>query len=118
MALEKNCLVTVGATVGFEKLTKAVLQPTFWTFLSSQGFTALRVQSGPDVKWAAEMVSSQDSAIPDNFEINVFESRDNLMLEEMTLCKESKGRRERGLVIAHAGELQTPVARPASHRTT
>ena len=114
-SIERYCLVTVGATVGFEQLTKAVLQPALWKFLSSEGFTALHVQSGPDVGWAAEKLSSQKSGVPPGFDVDVFESRENLLLEEMTLCKAVTDKRDRGLIIAHAGELQSVVTQFSSY---
>ncbi|OAA77240.1 Glycosyl transferase, family 28 [Akanthomyces lecanii RCEF 1005] len=100
---KRYCLVTVGATVGFRKLTAAVLEPDFWRHMAAHGFTDLRVQCGPDEPWAAARVESQKEDIPTSFSIKVFASRDNLMMEEMTLCKGSGNDRSKGLIIGHAG---------------
>ncbi|KAM0429363.1 hypothetical protein ACHAPT_006581 [Fusarium lateritium] len=100
---DRFCLVTVGATVGFKKLTDAALQPTFWKYLVSQGFTELHVQCGPDAAWASkELIARKDEA-PPGLKIDVFDLRQNLMKEEMTLCKAADGKRQLGLVISHAG---------------
>ena len=101
--LKRNCLVTVGATVGFEELTKAVLQPAFWEYLRSQGFTALRIQCGPDIAWASTELSSRAEDVPSGMTVDVFERSKNLMKDEMTLCKPVLGQRRLGLVISHAG---------------
>lgn len=102
-SLERTCLVTVGATVGFRELTAAVLQPTFWHFLRSKGFTALRVQCGPDIPWATAILEESRSDVPKGLDVDVFEVRRNLMSEEMMLCKAVSGQRRQGLVISHAG---------------
>ncbi|KAJ4157178.1 N-acetylglucosaminyldiphosphodolichol N-acetylglucosaminyltransferase catalytic subunit alg13 [Fusarium falciforme] len=97
------CLVTVGATVGFRKLTEAALDSTFWKYLVSQGFTELHVQCGPDAAWASkELIARKDDA-PRGLNIDIFDMRKNLMKEEMTLCKPLDGKRQLGLVISHAG---------------
>ncbi|KAM5352347.1 hypothetical protein ACJ41O_005070 [Fusarium nematophilum] len=100
---DRFCLVTVGATVGFKKLTDSVLQPSFWKFLHSQGFTKLHIQCGPDVAWASAELASRKDDIPTGFTIDVFDVRKNLMKDEMTLCKAVDGKRHLGLVISHAG---------------
>ncbi|KAG8418175.1 N-acetylglucosaminyldiphosphodolichol N-acetylglucosaminyltransferase catalytic subunit alg13 [Metarhizium acridum] len=102
-AIERYCLVTVGATVGFEELTKEVLQSAFWQFLREQGFTALHVQCGPDIPWASARSSDQKEELPRGFEVDVFDVRNNLMKEEMVLCQALPGQRAQGLVISHAG---------------
>lgn len=100
---KRYCLVTVGATVGFRKLTAAVLEPDFWRHLASHGFTELRVQCGPDEAWAAAKVASQKDAVPASFSIETFASRNNLLMEEMILCKALANERSKGLIIGHAG---------------
>ncbi len=102
--LDRYCLVTVGATVGFEELTKEVLHPSFWQFLSSQGFTALHIQCGPDIPWASTQFSSTKDELPAGFKVDVFDVKSNLLKEEMMLCQAADGRRAVGLVISHAGE--------------
>ncbi|TQV92045.1 hypothetical protein V2A60_004351 [Cordyceps javanica] len=100
---KRYCLVTVGATVGFRKLTAAVLEPDFWRHLAGHGFTELRVQCGPDEAWAAARVESQKDQVPESFSIETFASRNNLMTEEMILCKALGTERSKGLIIGHAG---------------
>lgn len=114
---ERTCLVTVGATVGFKALTDTVLDPAFWTFLSSKSFTALRVQCGPDVDWASARVSARQDEFPKGFSVEVFETRKNLMMEEMALCKAGgEGARVAGIIIAHAGRFFVSFAStPGSH---
>jgi beta-1,4-N-acetylglucosaminyltransferase len=99
----RNCLVTVGATVGFRALTEVVLQPSFWAFLKSEAFTGLRIQCGPDAQWAQERLKGLEKEVPNGFSICVFESRNNLRTEEMILCKANGRFRAEGLVISHAG---------------
>ncbi|KAM3471082.1 hypothetical protein MY8738_009470 [Beauveria namnaoensis] len=99
----RYCLVTVGATVGFKKLTAAVLEPDFWRHLADHGFTELHVQCGPDSSWAAAKVESQKDEIPAPLSIQTFASRNNLLMEEMILCKASGDERSKGLIIGHAG---------------
>ena len=108
---DRYCLVTVGATVGFKELTAAALHPELWSFLSSNGFTHLRVQCGPDIPWAAELLDEQEALIPDGLQIEVFDVRKNLMMEEMLFCKprESEGRVV-GLVISHAGTSHSCIS--------
>lgn len=101
--LKRNCLVTVGATVGFEELTKEVLRPAFWDYLRSQGFTSLRIQCGPDITWASAELSSHADGVPSGMTVDILGVSKNLMKEEMTLCKPIKGQRHLGLVISHAG---------------
>lgn len=101
--LDKHCLVTVGATVGFEQLTKQVLQPPFWEFLKSQQFTALHVQCGPDITWARELYSNHKGHLPGGLALEIFDVTNNLMRDEMTLCQARPGRRLQGVVISHAG---------------
>ncbi|KAJ3517050.1 hypothetical protein NM208_g14762 [Fusarium decemcellulare] len=101
--LDRSCLVTVGATVGFKNLIESVLQPTFWEYLRSQGFTELHIQCGPDVEWATSKLASQGQHVPSGLTIDIFDVRKNLMKEEMTLCKPADGNRHLGLVISHAG---------------
>lgn len=113
--LDRYCLVTVGATVGFEELTKEVLHPSFWQFLRAQGFTALHVQCGPDVPWASAQFSSHKDQLPSGFLVDVFDVKSNLLKDEMVLCQASGGQRDIGLVISHAGEqnallICTPVS--------
>lgn len=105
--LQRYCLVTVGATVGFKELTKEVLQPAFWQFLSSQGFTELHVQCGPDIPWATARFADHKNELPNDIRIEVFDVKSNLMKDEMVLCQAQQGQRTQGLVISHAG--QTPL---------
>lgn len=100
----RYCLITVGATVGFEQLTKAALEPSFWQFLRDKGFSNLRIQCGPDIPWATDKLSQLEHEIPPGFSVDVFDVRKNLMLEEMVLCKPAEGQRGQGLIISHAGE--------------
>ncbi|KAG6000469.1 hypothetical protein E4U43_001594 [Claviceps pusilla] len=101
--LERYCLVTVGATVGFPALTRQVLEPSFWAFLRSQDFTALHVQCGPDVTWAAALYAQHQDELPPEFQVDVFDAKQNLLKEEMVLCQERREQRAPGLVISHAG---------------
>lgn len=103
--LQRYCLVTVGATVGFKKLTEQVLQPAFWRFLSSEGFTSLRIQCGPDIAWATTLLNNHNADIPEGLRVDVFEATKNLMKDEMLLCRAESGLRSTGLVISHAGKF-------------
>ena len=101
--LERNCLVTVGATVGFKDLTQVVTEPDFWRFIRSEGFTSLRIQCGPDISWARDRRAKLQDQLPPGLDVVVFDVCKNLMAEEMVLCKAVKGRRAQGLVVSHAG---------------
>jgi beta-1,4-N-acetylglucosaminyltransferase len=103
LPLSRTCLITVGATVGFRSLTKTVLDPEFWHFLSARSFTSLHIQCGPDEQWAKDILATTQEKCPPGLNIEVFATRKNLMKEEMTLCKAVEGRRLQGLVISHAG---------------
>lgn len=104
--LERTCLVTVGATVGFKKLVDTVLLPSFWQYIASQGFTQLHIQCGPDVAWVSKQLRRVKNDIPSELTIDIFDVKKNLMKEEMTLCKDVAGKRQLGLVISHAGMLK------------
>lgn len=108
--MERTCLVTVGATVGFAELSKTALDPLFWDHLRSGGFTSLRIQCGPDIDWASALLANQKDQIPSGLEIDVFDVSNNLMREEMTLCKAVDGERALGLVISHAGMIIVKVS--------
>ncbi|KAG6180624.1 hypothetical protein E4U22_007969 [Claviceps purpurea] len=101
--LPRYCLVTVGATVGFSALTRAVLDPNFWTFLRAQDFTALHVQCGPDITWAAALCAQHRDKMPTGFQVDVFDVKQNLLKDEMVLCQARREERAPGLVISHAG---------------
>lgn len=101
--MDRNCLITVGATVGFAELTKAALDPLFWDYLRSSGFTSLRIQCGPDIGWASLLLARQKDEVPSGLQIDIFDTSSNLMREEMTLCKAVEGKRALGIVISHAG---------------
>jgi beta-1,4-N-acetylglucosaminyltransferase len=103
-SLQRNCLVTVGATVGFKALTEQVLKPSFWEYLRTKKYTTLHIQCGPDVSWASSVLKERKNEIPSGLEIDVFDVRNNLMKEEMVLCKAVDGLRAGGLVISHAGK--------------
>ncbi|KAF4591812.1 UDP-N-acetylglucosamine transferase subunit ALG13 [Ophiocordyceps camponoti-floridani] len=95
--MQRHCLVTVGATVGFQALIEAVLEPSFWRFLCAEAFTALHIQAGPDAGWAAARVASLREEMPAGFDVDVFEITADLMRHQMLRCKKN------GLVISHAG---------------
>ncbi|KAM0234665.1 hypothetical protein ACHAP5_009974 [Fusarium lateritium] len=103
LQLERVCLVTVGATAGFKKLVDSVLLPRFWQYITSQGFTNLHIQCGPDVAWASKQLTLLKNDVPSELTIDIFDVKKNLMKEEMTLCKDVEGKRQLGLVISHAG---------------
>ncbi|KAM0254961.1 hypothetical protein ACHAQJ_006269 [Trichoderma viride] len=103
--LQRHCLVTVGATVGFKQLTEQVLEPAFWRFLSSESFTSLRIQCGPDIDWAMARLASLKEDVPEGLKVDVFESTKNLMRDEMMLCKASSGSRSTGLELGQFSML-------------
>lgn len=101
--LERLCLVTVGATVGFRKLTEEVLDPAFWDLLVAAGFTSLHVQCGPDVAWARDRLNDLHQEPPAGLELDIFDVKKDLAQEEMVLCQPLEGCRAPGVVISHAG---------------
>ncbi|KAI6784454.1 uncharacterized protein J7T54_006499 [Emericellopsis cladophorae] len=76
--MEKNCLVTVGATVGFPDLTRAALEPAFWGHLASRGFTSLRIQCGPDIDWATSDLASKRHLSKEGYAIHSSTKLDHL----------------------------------------
>ncbi|PHH80385.1 hypothetical protein CDD82_1794 [Ophiocordyceps australis] len=101
--LQRHCLVTVGATVGFRELIQQVLEPIFWAFLRHEGFTSLHIQCGPDISWAStRLIELQDELLPE-LQVTVFDVKKNLVQDGMVLCKCVEGHRLQGLVISHAG---------------
>lgn len=108
-SLDRFCLVTVGATVGFKELTEAVLEPQFWAFLKALDFTELHIQCGPDVAWASARLATLKDEVPSNLVIDIFDVRKNLMKEEMVICKAIPNQRREGLVISHAGWYLTSL---------
>lgn len=117
-ALQRYCLVTVGATVGFKKLTEQVLLPAFWQFLSSEGFTSLRIQCGPDISWATVLLDSHNADIPEGLRVGVFGATKNLMKDEMLLCRAESGLRSTGLVISHAGRSRFHLSKDIQSKQT
>ncbi|RCI08373.1 hypothetical protein L249_8835 [Ophiocordyceps polyrhachis-furcata BCC 54312] len=101
--MERHCLVTVGATVGFRALLEAVLEPSFWLFLKAESFTTLHIQAGPDARWANSRVAAVRHEMPPGFDVEVFDLTADLMRDQMLRCKARDKVRERGLVISHAG---------------
>ncbi|KAM0344600.1 hypothetical protein ACHAPU_007374 [Fusarium lateritium] len=101
--LDRVCLVTVGATVGFKKLVNSVLLPSFWQYLASQDYDELHIQCGPDISWASKHLATLKDDIPPSLNIDIFDVKKNLMKEEMMLCKDADGKSRLGLVISHAG---------------
>jgi len=119
---EKICLVTVGATAPFNALVRAALTPQFLSSLSSHGYTTLVIQYGQlGPQHFTELVSELRDEEKQGIEIHGFDfgrgtSWSNLLRamkgdhtgwvvrgsEEK--AKEKLGRRrERGIVISHAG---------------
>ncbi|RDA90206.1 hypothetical protein CP533_0471 [Ophiocordyceps camponoti-saundersi (nom. inval.)] len=101
--MERHCLVTVGATVGFRALLEPVLEPSFWLFLKAESFTTLHIQAGPDARWASSRVAALRHEMPSGFDVQVFDLTADLMRDQMLRCKARDKVRERGLVISHAG---------------
>ncbi|KAM0233664.1 hypothetical protein ACHAPO_006952 [Fusarium lateritium] len=101
--LDRVCLVTVGATAGFKTLIDSVLSASFWQYITSQGFTELHVQCGPDNISARQQRALLQHEVPSGLTIDIFDVKRNLMKEEMILCKALEGKRQLGLVISHAG---------------
>ncbi|CEI66850.1 hypothetical protein FVEN_g8503 [Fusarium venenatum] len=101
--LDRVCLVTVGATAGFKTLINSVLSASFWQYITSQGFTELHVQCGPDNISARQQLALLQHQVPSGLTIDIFDVKRNLMKEEMILCKALEGKRQLGLVISHAG---------------
>ncbi|PFH58294.1 hypothetical protein XA68_13898 [Ophiocordyceps unilateralis] len=101
--MERHCLVTVGATVGFRALIEPVLEPSFWRFLRDEAFTALHIQAGPDARWAAARVAALRHEMPTGFDVDVFDITADLMRHQMLRCKAREAVRAPGLVISHAG---------------
>lgn len=102
---KKRCFVTIGATAPFDRLLKAVLEPTFLQTLRDHGYTELRVQYGKEGQAIFDSFSrtSGSSSNPSlGLEITGFGFNKDGLTEEMRIAKGGPGASE-GAVISHAG---------------
>lgn len=119
---EKICLVTVGATAPFNALVRASLTPQFLSSLTSHGYTNLVIQYGQlGPEQFTELVSQLRDEEKHGIEIHGFDfgrgaSWSNLLRavkgdhagwvvagSEEKVKEKSRWRRERGVVVSHAG---------------
>ncbi|KAK0708383.1 hypothetical protein B0H67DRAFT_496124 [Lasiosphaeris hirsuta] len=100
--LPRRCLVTIGATAGFQPLLAEVITPQFLSSIAGKGFENLDVQCGPDLDWFRDQLKE----IPDEqrygVKIDCFAITSNLT-EYMVACRRLPGVREHGCIISHAG---------------
>lgn len=105
----KTCFVTVGATASFNALLAEVLEDSFLSALSKQGFTDLRLQCGKDgiTLWAQfAQEYSPDHPRRHGLEISAFDFNvKGLDGELMELKADDVLNRVDGLVVSHAGEF-------------
>jgi beta-1,4-N-acetylglucosaminyltransferase len=118
---EKFCLVTVGATAPFNALVRAALTPQFLSSLYSHEYTNLLIQYGQlGPQHFTELVSELKDEDKHGIGIHGFDfgrgASWNNLLRAMkgdyadwvvagseNKAKEKSSRRERGVVISHAG---------------
>jgi UDP-N-acetylglucosamine transferase subunit ALG13 len=119
---EKICLVTVGATAPFNALVRAALTPQFLSSLSSHDYTGLVIQYGQlSPQHFTELISELSDEDKQGIEIYGFDfgrgaSWSNLLRamkgdhtgsvvagSEENAKEKSNRRRERGVVVSHAG---------------
>lgn len=97
--IDKECLITIGATAKFEELLRAALTPEVLQTFANNGFTRLNFQCG-------ESYSEFESLRPTEtygLHIRAFDFNRNGLNKEMRLCQAKDGVSAKGLVICHAG---------------
>ncbi|KAF3058666.1 UDP-N-acetylglucosamine transferase subunit alg13 [Daldinia childiae] len=104
----KYAFVTIGASASFKLLIEEVLSEAFIAKLKSLRFTHLTIQCGPDYDYflSVEPESESDPDDPDELLITGFPYHDDIR-RYMELTSSSHVnptlKRERGLIITHAG---------------
>jgi beta-1,4-N-acetylglucosaminyltransferase len=97
--MNKECLITVGATAKFPELIQAALTPDCLQAFADNGFTHLNFQCGESL----ELFSSVKPADTKGLEIMAFDFNKNGLSTEMRACQGKDGVSTKGLVICHAG---------------
>ena len=100
-ALNRHCLITVGATAPFTPLISAALHPSFLAALITSGYTRLIIQAGADAERLRP--ATMRFAHP-TLRIDCFDFVDDLK-SVMVLCRREEGGRDAGVVICHAGKF-------------
>ncbi|KAH6690503.1 family 28 glycosyltransferase [Plectosphaerella plurivora] len=100
-ALERHCLVTIGATAKFTQLLQEVLLPDFLNHLTTNGFTHLTLQCGKDLGQVRKDLLALDPRPAIQF--STFAFVDDLV-PHMVRCRADPATgRAAGAVLAHAG---------------
>lgn len=109
---EKICLITVGATAPFNALVRAALTPRFLSSLSNHAYTNLVIQYGQlGPQQFTELVSKLRDEEKHGIEIRGFDFGRGASWNDLLRAmkggnagwEKSSRRRERGVVVSHAG---------------
>jgi beta-1,4-N-acetylglucosaminyltransferase len=99
----KTAFVTVGATASFDSLVEAALQPSFLRTLAQNGYTRLVIQFGKSEAafFKNYLYNYADFSLHvEGFNFKAGDFRDAIGQEVSAV----DGKREEGMMIAHAGE--------------
>lgn len=107
--VQKVCFITIGATAAFDQLLEATLSREFLHALASLEYTNLLLQYGKNGQKILERLNLSIGPGKINrhgIEIIGFDFNTKGLAQEMWCTKAAKDRAE-GVVISHAGMLQT-----------
>ncbi|KAI0855230.1 hypothetical protein F4860DRAFT_41763 [Xylaria cubensis] len=110
--LSRTAFVTIGATAGFRSLLREVVSPKFLSTLRSLNFTDLVVQCGPDLDYFDTIRPDQTQTSSD-VKIAAFPYAPDLKQHYLQASQsdgdDDYGKRDRGVIISHAGPLESCV---------
>lgn len=103
--MSRHILVTGGATVPFKELLLEAITPEFLAALKAHGFAHLHIQCGD---YLDEMrKKTKEIGNVDGPEIDTFGSHPDLKALMEILCRGEAGVKSAGVVVGHAGKLNT-----------
>lgn len=97
--IEKECLITIGATAKFESLLQAALTPECLQAFAANSFTRLNFQCGESYDIFETLRPTETYGI----DIRAFDFNKNGLNKEMRACQAKDGVSAKGLIICHAG---------------
>jgi beta-1,4-N-acetylglucosaminyltransferase len=103
--MNKECLITIGATAKFTELISAALSSECLQKFKDNGFTHLNVQYG-DSKELFETLKLETGS---DLDIKGFGFKRNGLHNEMSRCQAKEGILQQGLIICHAGKFMYEV---------
>lgn len=101
--MNKECLITIGATAKFPELISAALMPGCLQKLKDNGFTHLNIQYGD----SKELFETLRPGTLMGLDIQGFDFNQNGLHNEMARCQAREGISQNGMIICHAGVYQS-----------